>query len=96
MKYCRMSLIFLGVISAIVIGVAAEGQEIGSFIEQLQNKEEIVEVRRNAAYALGQIGDPTSITVLVRSLKDEHGEVRAAAASALVRIGSPTVPALIR
>lgn len=96
MKYCRMSLIFLGIISAVTIGIAAEGQEIGSFIEQLQNKKEIVEVRRKAAYALGQIGDPASVTVLVQSLKDERGEVRAAAASALVRIGSLAVPKLIR
>ena len=96
MKCCRISLIFLGIVSAIVIGVVAEGQETGSFIEQLQNKKEIVEVRRKAAYALGQIGDPAAITVLVQSLKDERGEVRAAAASALVRMGSLTVPELIR
>ena len=96
MRCYRISLIFLGIISAIAIGVAAEEQEIGSFIEQLQNKEEIVEVRRKAAYVLGQIGDPASITVLVKSLQDERGEIRAAAAAALVRIGSPTVPELTR
>ena len=96
MRYCRICLIFLGIISAIVIGVAAEGQEIGSFIKQLQDKKEIVEVRRKAAYALGQIGDPPSVTALVQALKDERGEVRAAAASALVRIGSLTVPNLIQ
>ena len=78
MRYYRVSLIFLGIISAIAIGIATEGQEMGSFIEQLQNKEEIVEARRKAAYALGQIGDPASITVLVQALQDERGEVRAA------------------
>ena len=96
MRCCRMSLIFLGIISAIAIEVAAEGQEIGSLIEQLQDKEEIVEVRRKAAYALGQIGDRTSVTVLVQALPDDRGEVRAAAASALVRIGSLAVPKLIQ
>ena len=96
MRCCRISLIFLGIISAIAIGIAAEGQEIGSFIAQLQNKEEIAEVRRKAAYALGQIGDPASVTVLIQALKDDRGEIRAAAAAALVRIGSPAVPELIR
>ena len=68
---------------------------MGSFIEQLQDKEQMVEIRRKAAHALGQIGDPASVTVLVQALKDNRGEVRAAAASALVQIGPSTVSELI-
>jgi HEAT repeat protein len=57
-----------------------------------------IELRGNAATALGEIGDPAAIGALIAALEhDPHHEVRAAAAEALGRIGGErAIGALLR
>ena len=50
-------------------------------------KEEVVVVRKNAAWALGNIGDPRAVEALEEALKDEDVYVRGGAALALGQIG---------
>jgi HEAT repeat protein len=53
-------------------------------------------LRRAAAEALGEIGDPQAVAALLVALEDEHWSVRCAAAAALGHLRSPkTVPALL-
>jgi HEAT repeat protein len=52
-------------------------------------------VGRDAARALGSIGDPRAIEPLIAALKDSHAQVRQAARVALVGIGAPSVEPLI-
>jgi HEAT repeat protein len=44
-------------------------------------------LRRDAALALGEVGDPRSTDVLVEALKDKNKDVRSAAAEALGKMG---------
>jgi HEAT repeat protein len=53
------------------------------------------EIRAGAADALGEIGDPQAIGVLLRCLWDNIPAVRSSAASALGKIGEPAVLRLI-
>jgi len=53
------------------------------------------QVRRRAAWALGQLKDRRTISALVDTLKDAEEEVANEAALALSAIGAPAVPALI-
>jgi HEAT repeat protein len=56
---------------------------------------EALDVRAQAAGALGKIGDRPSVDALVKALHDDAWEVRAQAAKALGRSGDPrSVPAL--
>ena len=69
-------------------------QAIPALIEAL--KDEDRDVRRTAAWALGQIGPP-AVPALIQALRDEKWEVRQAAAEALEKIGDPqATPALIQ
>lgn len=52
------------------------------------------QVRRRAAWALGQLKDKHTIPALVETLKDEKEEVANEAALALSAIGEPAVPSL--
>jgi len=54
-------------------------------------------VRRAAAQALGQIGDPQATPALIQALQDKEWVVRGTAAEALGQIGDPqATPALIQ
>ncbi|NET86184.1 MAG: hypothetical protein F6J94_31215, partial [Moorea sp. SIO1F2] len=46
------------------------------------------DVRRSAAYALGEIGTETTIDPLIKLLDDDDSDMRRSAASALVKIGT--------
>jgi len=46
-------------------------------------------VRRRAARALGQLGDPSAVEPLINALKDKSSRVRVSATEALVKIGDP-------
>jgi energy-coupling factor transporter ATP-binding protein EcfA2 len=60
-------------------------------------KDEDWRIRRAAAEALGQIGDPQATPALIQALQDEEWLVRQAAAEALGQIGDPqATPALIQ
>ncbi len=50
--------------------------------------------RRNAAEALGKIGDVKAVTPLIQALKDDSLEVRKQAKKALVMIGKPAIEPL--
>src|SRR5674476_493575 len=52
------------------------------------------DVRKAAAEALGQIGDPGAVEVLAARLKDSNGSVRKVAVEALVKTGVSAVDAL--
>jgi HEAT repeat protein len=65
-----------------------------ALVQMLSDKD--WQVRREAAWALGEIGDPKAVPFLIRSLRDKDKYVRRAAAWALGKIGDPqVVPALI-
>ncbi|MFW5709073.1 MAG: HEAT repeat domain-containing protein, partial [Chloroflexota bacterium] len=51
--------------------------------------------RRKAAWALGNIQEPSAIPELVQALRDENESVRREADYALARIGQPAIPALV-
>ncbi len=51
-------------------------------------------VRESAAYALGEIKDPSAIAPLIEVLEDEHEHVRYSAQEALVEIGTQAVERL--
>lgn len=53
------------------------------------------QVRSQAAWSLGQLGDTRAIPALIEALKDEKGKVASEAALALSVIGEPAVPSLI-
>jgi HEAT repeat protein len=77
---------------------AAGAPAIPALIQALRDSD--WEVRRAAAEALGDLGDPQAVPALVGAL-GEWGDlwsenVRRAAAEALVKIGTPAVPALIQ
>lgn len=57
-----------------------------------------VDIRLNAAYALGEIGKPldTIIPALIASLTDPEWNVRRLVVRALIRIGTPAVDPLIQ
>ncbi len=52
-------------------------------------------IRRWAAYALGLIGDDSTVMALVEALDDTNGNVSHEVAGALVKIGKPAVPGLV-
>lgn len=52
-------------------------------------EEGVLVVRKNAAQALGRIGDPRAVEALEEALKDEDGDIRGHATSALGSIGDP-------
>lgn len=58
-------------------------------------KDENSDVQRNAAKALGKIGDERAVPALIVALKDEDRYMRESAAKALGKIGNGAVPALI-
>lgn len=65
-------------------------------INTLENDED-EEVRKEAAEALGKIGDPLSVKSLIKALKDRDARVRWKAAEALGKIGDDqAVEALIK
>ncbi len=53
------------------------------------------QVRCQAAWALGQLGDRKAVPTLIAAFKDEREEVASAAALALSAIGEPAVPSLL-
>jgi len=50
-------------------------------------QDEDANVRKWAAFALGEIGDPRAVEPLIEALQDEHWEVRGYAAWSLGRFG---------
>ena len=64
-------------------------EKVESLIQQLGSGE--ASIRRNAAIALGQIGEPAknAVPALVKALHDEDEDVRFEAVSALKKIGTP-------
>jgi HEAT repeat protein len=84
---------------------AKQLQEIGepaipALIEALSNHENIL-IRRQAAFALGWIGEPAkdAVPALIRALKGKHVGVQGSAVSALGRIGPAAhavVPELVK
>ncbi len=67
---------------------------VPALIQALPNKNRWV--RRAAAEALGEIGDPQAVPALVQALRDEDEDVRREAAWALGKIGASAVPALVQ
>ena len=61
-------------------------RDINGLVKAL-NYEKDEDIRGNAAYALGVIGDVQAVEPLILALKDEHPYVRAYAAQALGMIG---------
>lgn len=54
------------------------------------------EVRGNAAWVLGKIGDVRAVNGLVEALDDDVPEVRATVGRALINIGKPSVGPLLK
>lgn len=70
------------------------GRDTGGLTEALQNSSDPV-VRRNAALALGALGEWRAVDPLIRALADPVQGVREGAANALVMVGTPAVEPLI-
>lgn len=69
------------------------GRAVGPLIGALMDSR--WDIRGNAAWVLGNIGDARAVGPLIEALKDDVFEVRIAAAEALIRIGEPSVEPLI-
>ena len=67
---------------------------VPSLIEALGDED--WDVRREAAWALGEIGDARAVPSLIEALRDEDWRVREAAVEALEGIGAPALPELER
>ncbi len=67
--------------------------EVDQWIKRLRAKNRIS--RRNAATALGEIGNERAVDVLIAALHDEDFYVRGRATSALCKIGGKAVDSLI-
>src|SRR5262245_6539542 len=91
-------LLFTSALLLVGNGKAAQkADQISDLTQRLQSQDSII--RRNAAYALGQIGAGAkeAVPALIAALKDRDTEVRRSAASALGQIGpvaKEAVPAL--
>jgi HEAT repeat protein len=67
-----------------------KAEAVAVLLPLLGDREEFA--RREAAYALGIVGDPAASSELVRSMtSDKDHEVRSAAAAALGKLGDPSV-----
>jgi len=85
-----LTLLVILVAMSSIIGCAPNIERL----EQKQDVEELIialdhkngEVRKDAARALGQIGDSRALEPLIAALKDKDSDVRMAAAKALVGI----------
>jgi HEAT repeat protein len=68
---------------------------IGPLVIALQHSDRDVDARRDAAGALGRIGEPLAVPPLISALKDGDNAVREMASNALVRIGIPAITPLV-
>jgi len=68
-------------------------QDIDGLTEALQTGDP--DVRRNAALALGALGEWRAVDPLIRALADPVQDVREGAANALVMVGTPAVDPLV-
>ncbi|MCC7538353.1 MAG: HEAT repeat domain-containing protein [Deltaproteobacteria bacterium] len=87
-----------GALVALVLVIAAFGsaQDVGALHRTLSDSRDF-RARVQTAFALGRVGNRSSISPLSRALRDSHPAVRAAAAVALGRIGDASaLPALQR
>lgn len=64
-----------------------ENEAVELFIETLAMQNEHWEVRKNAAHALGKVGDKRAVEPLIAALGDEYGDVRWTSAESLGKIG---------
>ncbi len=80
-------------VSAVTLAMIGE-QAVEPFIQALKEKDRYV--RREAAFALGEIGDVRAVEPLIQSLEDEDLEVRFEATDALEKIREPAVDLLLR
>jgi HEAT repeat protein len=77
----------------VVVGLGAPA--VPALIQALGDSDSAV--RRAAAEALGDIGDPQAVPALIQALGDSDWDVRWAAAKALGKLGDPqAIPALIQ
>lgn len=72
---------------------AASGRDIDSLTGDLRSSDPAV--RRDAALALGALGEWRAVDPLIRALADPVQDVREGAANALVMVGTPAVEPLI-
>jgi epoxyqueuosine reductase len=67
-----------------------------SFADLDWYKPELKFLQRNVIIALGNIGDPVSLSILNKMLRNQEGMIRAHAAWAIGRIGGPKAKQLLR
>jgi HEAT repeat protein len=91
-----MKLVWVGCLGLLALGLALAGLApqkaavaVPVLATNLEDKD--AEVRRGAAYVLGEIGPPAkdAVPALTRALKDDKADVRQAAGWALERFGAP-------
>lgn len=79
----------LGAASAAkVLGEFGDSSAVDALIQILGNSGKWWQIRRNAAIALGLIGEIRAVKPLVKALKDQHSpDIRIGAAESLARLG---------
>lgn len=75
------------------LGTNRVGKAVPQISAVLQNS--VYQRRYVAAWALGEIGDPTGVQPLLTALEDDNPEVRRYATRALIKLNKLAVPALI-
>jgi HEAT repeat protein len=73
--------------------VTIGGKSVAALSDALEGKNE--GQRWEAAKALGQIGDPAAVGVLVKTLEDKIFDLRWLAAEGLISIGRPSIVPLL-
>src|SRR6478736_6591816 len=79
--------------AALAIGILRGSQAFGTRVFALPNAD--LTLGRSILEALGELGDPRAISLLIAALEHSDVEIRKSARWALIRIGKLAVPALI-
>ena len=90
------TVLFVGLVCIWVSGCETQEQKL---IKQLQDQNQNIVVRINAAEALGKIGSEEAVPALIQALQNEDEPVRGRAAEALGQMGEgakDAVPALLQ
>ena len=73
----------------LALGGLRDPRAFGPLVETQQNEVSHYFLRLSAAQALGRLGDPRALPILIAALQDRHAWVRQAAIESLAALGDP-------